>query len=110
MENITATLNDRLKAIKDKKPAHARAKTQRIADLVYEQLNWGEDMHKHYPLIVRLVKNFGEGKVLSAVSYCKDYPRTRNQLRLFMWRLKCLGIENRRSAQNSKPTVPSTHS
>lgn len=69
-----------------------RARSQVIADRLHEKLGMGEDF-SNYPLLVRIAKHTPEARIEAALSWISDYPRTRNKLRLFLWRLKQLRLD-----------------
>ena len=95
MENSLETiLRQRYEAIRKPKK---RARVQVMADRVHERLGFGDDF-KHYPLLVRLCKNNKEAYIERALSWISDYPKTRNKLGLFMWKLKDIRKHDQRES------------
>lgn len=102
MESLQSALQARYKQQIDKaKRPKSRAKCQLLADRIHEKLGFGEDF-KHYPLLVRIAKHTPEARIEAALSWISDYPKTRNKMRLFMWKLKDLRI-------NAKKSIPTTN-
>lgn len=82
-----------------------RARSQVLADRIHEKLGLGEDFSQ-YPLLVRIAKHTPEARIEAALSWISDYPRTRNKLRLFMWRLKQLRLDAK--SKSIQPSNTST--
>lgn len=98
MENLEDILRQRYK---DKvgtfgKPKK-RARVQVMADRVHEKLGFGDDF-SHYALLVRLCKFNKEAHIEQVLSWIADYPRTRNKLGLFMWKLKAIREDAKRKS------------
>lgn len=92
--NLEAILRERYEAIRKPKK---RARVQVMADRLHERLGFGDDF-KHYPLLVRLCKHNKEAHIEQVLSWIADYPRTRNKMGLFMWKLKAIREDAKRKS------------